>query len=81
MRELLRKEPALSPRGVLEMVTVNAARAIGQTHSLGRISRGFHADMIAIPSSKTGDRVFDAISAFEGPVPWMMVNGRELGIG
>jgi len=81
MRELLRKGPALSPRGVLEMVTVNAARAIGQTHSLGRISPGFHADMIAIPSSKTGDRVFDAISAFEGPVPWMMVNGRELGIG
>lgn len=78
MRELLGKETWLSPREVLEMVTVNAARAIGQAHSLGRISPGFNADLIAIPCAKTGNGVFDAIVAFEGTVPWVMVNGREL---
>ena len=60
------------------MVTVNAARAIGQTDSLGRISPGFRADLIAIPSAQTGNGVFDTIVAFEGTVPWMMVEGEEL---
>ena len=58
------------------MVTVNAARAIGQTDSLGRISPGFRADLIAIPSAQTGRGVFDTIVAFEGTVPWMMVDGE-----
>ena len=79
MRELLRKEPWISPREVLTMVTVNGANAIGQTDSLGRIHPGFRADLIAIPSIQTGQGVFDGIAAFEGTVPWMMVEGEELG--
>ena len=78
MRELLRKEPWIFPRDVLEMATVNAAHAIGQADLLGRISPGFCADLIAIPSAKTGRSVFDTIVAFEGTIPWMMVDGREL---
>ena len=78
MRELLRKEPWISAREVLTMVTLNAARAIGQTDSLGRISPGFRADLIALPSAQTGNGVFDTIVAFEGTVPWMMVEGEEL---
>jgi cytosine/adenosine deaminase-related metal-dependent hydrolase len=78
MRELLRKEPWISPREVLTMATVNGAHAIGQTDSLGKISPGFRADLIAIPSAETGRGVFDAIVAFEGTVPWMMVDGETL---
>ena len=80
MRELLRKEPWISPREVLTMATVNAAHAIGQADSLGRISPGFRADLIAIPSAQTGKDVFDAIVAFEGTVPWMMVDGETLSL-
>ena len=80
MRELLRKEPWISPREVLTMATVNAAHAIGQADSLGRISPGFRADLIAIPSAQTGRGVFDTIVAFEGTVPWMMVNGEALSL-
>ena len=80
MRELLRKEPWISPREVLEMATVNAAHAIGQADSLGRISPGFRADLIAIPSVKPGRDAFDAIVGFEGAVPWMMVDGEILGL-
>ncbi|HEV2843132.1 MAG TPA: amidohydrolase family protein [Chthoniobacterales bacterium] len=79
MRELLRKEPWISPCEILRMVTLNAARAIGRPDSLGKISPGFEADMIAIPSAATGKSVFDAIVAFEGTNPWMMVNGQILG--
>jgi cytosine/adenosine deaminase-related metal-dependent hydrolase len=78
MRELLRKEPWISPREALTMVTVNAADAIGLADSLGRINPGFRADLIAIPSTQTGEGVFDAIVAFEGTVRWMMVEGEEL---
>ena len=78
IRELLRKEPWISPREALTMVTVNAADAIGQTDELGRINPGFRADLIAIPSTETGEGVFDTIVAFEGTVPWMMVEGAEL---
>ena len=78
MRELLRKEPWISPREALTMVTVNAADAIGQADALGRINPGFRADLIAIPSTQTGEGVFDAIVAFEGTVRWMMVEGAEL---
>jgi cytosine/adenosine deaminase-related metal-dependent hydrolase len=76
MRELLRKEPGVSPREALTMTTVNAARAMGQPDALGKISRGFRADLIAIPSAETGRDVFDTIVTFDGTVPWMMVDGE-----
>ena len=80
MRELLRKEPWISPREVLEMATVNGARAVGRAHSLGRICPGFSADLIAIPAAPSGTDAFDAIVAFEGTVPWMMVDGEALSL-
>lgn len=80
MRELLRKEPWISPREVLTMATVNAAHAIGHADSLGTISPGFRADLIAIPSARTGTGVFDGIVEFEKIVPWMMVDGEALSL-
>lgn len=81
MRELLRKEPWISPQEVLTMVTVNAARAIGQGAALGKIGPGFRADLIAIPSGETGGATFDTIVAFEGAVPWMMLDGEISSLG
>lgn len=80
MRELLRKEPWISSREVFAMATVNAAHAIGQADLLGKISPGFCADLIAIPAVPSGTDVFDAIIAFEGTVPWMMVDGEILSL-
>jgi len=78
MRELRRQEPSVSSREALAMATVNGARAIGQAASLGGISPGFRADLIAIASVETERDVFDAIVAFEGTVSWMMVDGKKL---
>jgi cytosine/adenosine deaminase-related metal-dependent hydrolase len=78
MRELLRKEPWLSTREVLEMATINGARAIGRGGSLGKIRPGFTADLIAIPYAQSGEPVFDSLVAFEGIVPWIMVDGEVL---
>ena len=73
MRALQRSEPALSPKAVLEMVTVNAARALGKPH--GRIRTNYFADLIAIPCNGAAD-VFEKILAFDRPLDWVMVAGK-----
>ena len=75
MRAFRRGQPTLSPKEVLEMVTVNAALALGKPQLLGRIRTNCFADLIAIPCSETAD-VFEEILAFEQPVDWMMVAGK-----
>jgi len=76
MRTLQRNEPGISPDKILEMVTVNAAEALHQGNALGQIRAGFRPDLIAIPRSGDGN-IFEQIVAFDGPVDWMMVNGRR----
>jgi aminodeoxyfutalosine deaminase len=63
------------PRKLLEMVTVNPARALKQRDQLGKIRRNFLADMIALPFSKSPD-IFETILNFVGKVPWIMLHGR-----
>src|SRR5436190_2892253 len=77
MRELLRKEPSISPREVLLMATVNGAHAVGQSATLGSIRAGSRADLIALPFPQGGADVYESIVAFDGFVPWMMANGEE----
>ena len=78
MRAFQGNEPGLSPDKIFEMVTVNPALALHQSRhggTLGRIRSGFQADLISIPCSGGAD-LFEEIVAFDGPVDWMMVNGR-----
>ena len=75
MRVFQRSEPAFSPKEVLEMVTGNAALALGKPQALGRIHANRFADLIAIPCSETAD-VFEEILEFDRPVDWMMVAGK-----
>jgi cytosine/adenosine deaminase-related metal-dependent hydrolase len=75
MRAFRRGEPAVSPKEMLEMVTVNGGRALGRPQVLGRIRANYFADLIAIPCSGITD-VFEEILAFDQPVHWIMVNGK-----
>jgi aminodeoxyfutalosine deaminase len=75
MRAFQRSEPGLSPDKLLGMVTVNAARALHQENALGRIRPAFQADLITIPRSSLAN-LFEEIVAFDGPVGWMMVDGK-----
>jgi cytosine/adenosine deaminase-related metal-dependent hydrolase len=76
MRAFQKEFPDVSPEEILQMVTVNPAHALRQENVLGRIQRGFRADLISIPRSETSD-VFDEIIAFEEPVDWVLLNGKE----
>jgi cytosine/adenosine deaminase-related metal-dependent hydrolase len=73
MRAFQKNFPWVSPDEILQMVTVNSARALQQEDALGTIRGGAFADFIAIPF-KGGD-LFEEIVAFTGE-PWMMVAGR-----
>ena len=74
MREFQKRFPDVVPEETLSTVTVRAARALGRESSLGRIRTGCWADLIAIPCEKEGD-VFEQIIAFNGSVPWIMIDG------
>jgi cytosine/adenosine deaminase-related metal-dependent hydrolase len=74
MRQFQTNFPTVSPEEILQMVTVNSARALRQENELGRIGRGSQADFIAVPFS--GGDVFEEIAAFEGE-PWIMLQGAR----
>ncbi len=75
MRAFQRSQPGISPDQFLEMVTVNAALALHQENALGRIRPGFQADLVSVPCSGSPN-LFEQVVAFDGPIDWMMVNGR-----
>jgi cytosine/adenosine deaminase-related metal-dependent hydrolase len=75
MRELLRKHPSVSPKEALQMVTTNGATALGQRDSIGCLTPGAYADMIALPVSAAGD-IYENIVAFSECAPWIMINGE-----
>ena len=80
MRQIHSTEPTLSPKELLEMVTVNAAAALQQRHSLGRIRDGFTADLIAIPAGANKSELLADVLVFDGQVPWLMVDGEVVSL-
>ena len=75
MRAFQKYFPRVSAEEILQMVTVNPARALRYENALGQIRPGFGADLVAVPCSTSTD-VFEQILAFDGTVNWSMVNGR-----
>jgi cytosine/adenosine deaminase-related metal-dependent hydrolase len=73
MRAFRTQFPGISPEEVLQMVTVNPARALRQDNALGRISCAGYADLLAVPF--TGNDALEEIIAFAGE-PWMMMAGE-----
>lgn len=76
MRAFQKKFPNVAPEEILEMVTLNPARALQQEATLGKIRAGFAADFITIPSGKSS--IFEGIVAFDRPVGWSMLGGQIL---
>jgi aminodeoxyfutalosine deaminase len=77
MRAFQKNFPRVSPEEILQMATVNPARALRCENALGQIRRGFRADLIAVPCSTSTD-TFEQILAFNAPVNCSMVNGKVI---
>ncbi len=76
MRAVRAAHPDLAAREILEMATINGARALGQSNQLGRIAPGHFADLIALPFTGSAAEVYDEIIAWREPVAWMLAGGN-----
>jgi cytosine/adenosine deaminase-related metal-dependent hydrolase len=79
MRAFQKEFPKVPPERILKMVTVNPARVLRRENELGKIERGFLADMIALPFT-TSENVYQTILNFVGEVPWFMLHGKTVAI-
>jgi cytosine/adenosine deaminase-related metal-dependent hydrolase len=75
MRAFQKEFPSVSAEDILEMATVNPARALRQENELGRIRPGFEADLIAIPCSGSAN-MFEQVLGWDGPVTCVMIGGK-----
>ena len=64
-------EAGLTPKEALQAATINGARLLGEEDVLGRLERGFAADIVAV----RGDPLRD-IQAITRHVVWVMKGGR-----
>jgi cytosine/adenosine deaminase-related metal-dependent hydrolase len=76
MRALADADKAISPRGILEMCTVNGARALGLTGKIGELSPGAFADLVAVPVSGKGPDVYSSLLEHSGSVSASLIEGR-----
>ncbi len=78
MREFRKIQPSLSGFDLLEMVTINPARALRRAEDLGRLRVGYRADVIALPQNGNERDLVDEVIAFDGSVSWSMIDGVSL---
>jgi cytosine/adenosine deaminase-related metal-dependent hydrolase len=76
MRALADDDKAVTPVEILEMATVNGARALGLAGKAGILSPGAGADLIAIPFPGKSRNFYDAVIQHAGSVSASMIEGR-----
>lgn len=76
MRIFARREPTIPPAEVLQMATLNGARALRL--DAGCLEIGQLADLITIPFAGNSDEIHDSVLEYRNPVSWMMLDGQIL---
>lgn len=76
MRALAGQLRAPSPEFIVNMATLNGARALGWQGELGELVPGARADLITIPFNETPQDVWAAVVHHSGPVKVSMMDGR-----
>ena len=75
MRALMAADNSVSPKTIVQMATVNGARALGLAGQIGGLSPQAHADLIAIPLPGGKLRLHEAVLAHSGSVAASMIDG------
>lgn len=76
MQALAAAEPELAPERILQMATVNAARALGRAGQLGQLTAGAWADLIAVPFTGSARQAAEALVHHTGPVLASQIAGQ-----
>jgi cytosine/adenosine deaminase-related metal-dependent hydrolase len=79
MRLFGQNYPAVSPREILHLTTLNPARALQKHSELGALRRGFHADFVALTYTGpvTEARVYDEL-LYTGAVREVFIAGEQV---
>jgi len=76
MRALAEREPSISARKMVRMVTLNGARALGLQGQIGELSAGSFADLIVLPFAGGSAEVYEAILGHRDAVAASMIDGQ-----
>jgi len=76
MRALADRDKTVSPASILDMVTVNGARALGLAGKIGELAPGAFADLIAIPYAGKSSDLAETVLQHTGAVSASMIEGR-----
>ena len=76
MRALAAADKNISPETILQMATVNGARALGLAGKIGGLAKNSFADLIAIPYAGKFSCANEAVLAHAGNVAASMIEGR-----
>jgi aminodeoxyfutalosine deaminase len=76
MRTFARNNKSISPRRIVEMATLNGARALGLRRRIGELRDSAYADLIAIPFKDKVSESYSAILHHDGDVAASMIDGH-----
>jgi len=76
MRALAAAEPSLSPKKIIQMATVNGARALGLAGQVGELSPDAFADLITVPFTGKTSESWVALVQHRGNVSASMIDGQ-----
>jgi len=76
MRALADADKSVSPETILQMATVNGARALGLAGEIGELSVNAGADLVAIPFTGKTSRIGEAVLQHSGNVTASLIEGR-----
>ena len=76
LQALAAKAENLAPERLVQMVTLNAAAALGRAGDLGELRPGAQADLIALPVSGKSHDPYETVLQYRGDVDVSMVGGR-----
>ncbi|MCX6926927.1 MAG: amidohydrolase family protein [Verrucomicrobia bacterium] len=76
MRALAKNEPSLSARRIVQMATLNGARALGMSGRIGELAEGGYADLVALPFAGKVADIYDAVLHHIGDVAASMIDGQ-----
>ncbi|HEY5043460.1 MAG TPA: amidohydrolase family protein [Verrucomicrobiae bacterium] len=76
MRQFADADKTVSSQEILQMATVNSARALGLAGKIGELSKNAFADVIAIPFAGKLSRAHEAVLEHSGNVAASMIEGR-----
>jgi cytosine/adenosine deaminase-related metal-dependent hydrolase len=76
MRALAANDGAISPKEILQMATLNGARALGLAGKIGELSPNAFADLIALPCPEKLKSIHDSVVHHQGSVVASMIGGR-----